>query len=237
MNNLVNNSIESEMSLSPTIFVPLLTNNNKTFKVRTLMDPGSGTNWIVVSLLKHVKHTVKGSEMLEVVTFSGTIKKKFPLVELLYEQPNGKPANFICYAHDTFTRHIAAKGMVDYVVQNSQNHCSLFNNLVDPASLEADHGRESQGIGLILCSSTINKIRTKEYIVSVPELDILLEPTIFGVAISGAIPPSLRNPENIIMANNIAPRVINNYQDPRLFLAKEEVSLPEDVNFMWGQEN
>ena len=67
------------MSLSPTIFVPLLTNNNKTFKVRTLMDPGSGTNWIVVSLLKHVKHAVKGSEMLEVVTFSGTIKKNVHL--------------------------------------------------------------------------------------------------------------------------------------------------------------
>ena len=234
--NLVNNSMEAEVSLSPTIFIPLISNNDGTFKVRTLLDPGSGTNWIVVSLLKFVKHTVKGSETLEVVTFSGSIRKRFPLVELLYKLPNGKAANIMCYVNDNYTRHIAPKGMLDYIIKKAKTKHSIFSNLVDPASLEADHGRDNQGIGLILCSSSINKLRTSEGIIPIPELDILLEPTIFGVAISGAIPSSLRHPDNIIMANNIAPKLIGNHQDPRLFLAKEEVTLPEDVDFMWGQE-
>ena len=81
---------------------------------------GSGTNWIVVSLLKHIEHTVKGSEMLEVLTFNGKIKKKFPLVEILYPLPGGKAANLICYAHDTFTKHVAVKGMTEFVVQHTK---------------------------------------------------------------------------------------------------------------------
>ena len=79
---MTNSSTNAEVSLSPTIIIPLLTGDsgNKYYRVRTLLDSGSGTNWIVVSLLKFIEHTVKGSEMLEVLTFSGKIRKKFPLV-------------------------------------------------------------------------------------------------------------------------------------------------------------
>ena len=78
VHNLLNNSSDAEMSLSPSIIVPLRTNDDEPFRVRTLLDPGSGTNWIVISLLKFLKHTVIGSETLEVVTFSGSIKKEIP---------------------------------------------------------------------------------------------------------------------------------------------------------------
>ena len=73
--------------------------------------------------------------------------------------------------------------------------------------------------------------------ITLHKIDILLEPTIFGVAISGAIPAYLRNPDNIIMANNIAPSLVNGHHDPRLFLTRDDVTLPEDVSFMWEQEN
>ena len=143
----------------------------------------------------------------------------------------------MCYAHDSYTRHITVKGMVDYIHSRSKTKYNCFDSLVDPASLEIDHGKQSQGIGLILCSSSINKIRTNGNVILIPEIEILLEPTIFGVAISGAIPLSLRNRDNIVLANNIAPRLVCSYKDPRLFLAKEEVTLPEDINFMWSKEN
>ena len=100
INNLVNNSSDAEMSLSPTIILPLRTNEDDSFRVRTLLDPGSGTNWIVVSLLKFVAHTVKGAEILEVVTFSGSIKKRFPLVELYYKGSNDRICSLMCYVHD-----------------------------------------------------------------------------------------------------------------------------------------
>ena len=85
INNFLNNSQQAEISISPTIIVPLNGNGNGPFKVRTLLDPGSGTNWIVKDLLHNVQYTKMGQEHLEVVTFSGNVKKKFPLVEVYYQ--------------------------------------------------------------------------------------------------------------------------------------------------------
>ena len=196
------------MSLSPTIIIPLRNNTDESFRVRALLDSGSGTNWITASLLKFVAHKVKGNDILEVVTFSGSVTKKFPLVELYYKDLNNTTWSLLCYVHDTFTRHTSAKGMVDYIISNSKIKYDLFDSLVDPASRDVDHSQESLGIGIILCSSTINRIRTKGNVIQIPELEILLEPTIFGVAISGAIPPCLQDQANIFLANKISPRLV-----------------------------
>ena len=75
------------MSISPTLIVPLLTNNQEQVRVRTLLDTGSGTNWIVESLLQRFTHTKKGYEMLEVATFNGIVRKKFQLVVVYYMDP------------------------------------------------------------------------------------------------------------------------------------------------------
>ena len=196
------------MSLSPTIIIPLRNNTDESFRVRALLDSGSGTNWITASLLKFVAHKVKGNDILEVVTFSGSVTKKFPLVEVFYKDLNNTTFSLLCYVHDTFTRHTSAKGMVDYIVNNSKIKYDYFDSLVDPASLDVDHSQESLGIGIILCSSSINRIRTKGNVIQIPELEILLEPTIFGVAISGAIPPCLQDQANIFLANKISPRLV-----------------------------
>ena len=210
---------KAEASISPTIILPLLTGekDKSLFKVRALLDSGSGTNWIVASLLKHVVHTVKGTERLEVITFSGKVYKKFPLVEVLYPTQSGKADNILCYAHDTFTTHVAVKGMVEYIRKEAKQKSDLLDRLVDPSSMEIDHANMSLGIGLILCSATINKLRTAESSWNIPNINILLEPTIFGVAISGAIPNTLRCPQATILAQNIAPRMVDYHQDPRLF--------------------
>ena len=196
------------MSLSPTIIIPLRNNTDESFRVRALLDSGSGTNWITASILKFVAHKVIGNDILEVVTFSGSVTKKFPLVELYYKDLNNTTWSLLCYVHDTFTRHTSAKGMVDYIISNSKIKYDLFDSLVDPASRDVDHSQESLGIGIILCSSTINRIRTKGNVIQIPELEILLEPTIFGVAISGAIPPCLQDQANIFLANKISPRLV-----------------------------
>ena len=56
---------EVELSLSPTVVMPLLTIQDKPYKVRVLMDSGSMTNWIVKDLLDKLNHTVKGHTSLE----------------------------------------------------------------------------------------------------------------------------------------------------------------------------
>ena len=90
---------------------------------------------------------------------------------------------------------------------------------------------------MILCSTSINRLRTSDKILLIKPLDILLEPTIFGVAISGAIPSTFRGQMHIILANNIAPMLVCRAQDPRLFLAEDDDdSIPDNVNFLWAQE-
>ena len=188
--------------------MPLIDNDNGPFKVRTLLDPGSGTNWIVKDLLQSVQYTKMGQELLEVVTFSGTIKKKFPLVEVYYQDDNGHKQNLMCYVYDVFTRHITVKGMPHYIITNAPNESPLFEKISDPASRDIDHGNQSQGIGIILCSTSINRLRTKTNILHIPELDILLEPTIFGVSISGAVPTCFKQNIEVVLANHIVPKLL-----------------------------
>ncbi|CAL4166751.1 unnamed protein product [Meganyctiphanes norvegica] len=176
-----------------------------------------------------------GQEQLEVVTFSGTIKKKFPLVEVYYQDGNGHKQNLMCYVYDVFTRHITVKGMPHYIIINAPNKSPLFNKISDPASRDIDHGHQSQGIGIILCSTSINRLRTKTNILHIPELDILLEPTIFGVTISGAVPTCFKQNIEVVMANHIAPILLRDESDKQLFTT--ENTLQEDLNFLWGQES
>ena len=100
------------MFISPTLVIPLLTRNNRQFRVRTLLDPGSGTNWIVGNLLKQVYYTTKGHETLEVATFNGTVKKSFPLVEVYYMDGNSSKQGLMCHVYEAYTRHITVKGIL-----------------------------------------------------------------------------------------------------------------------------
>ena len=230
-----NNARQAEMSLSPTLVFPLLDNNDHKFRVRTLLDPGSGTNWIVSDILSKVSYSKVGSEVLEVVTFSGNVKRKFQLVEVYYENEQQERLALRCYVIDEFTRHIAVKGMLSHIVANSPEKHELFDYMVDPASKDVDH-TDNQGIGIILCSNSINKIRKSEGIVLIPTLNILLEPTIFGVAISGEIPSFLRAYVDVIQANHIVPRLVKQIIDPELCVFEDETTLRQDIDFIWGQD-
>ena len=182
-----NNASQAEVSLSPTIIFPLINERGQCFRVRTLLDPGSGTNWIVKDLLSKVSYTKVGSEVLEVVTFSDTVKRKFHLVEVYYHNEKQEKVALRCYVIDDYTRHIAVKGMLSHIVTNSLDSHELFKYMIDPASDSIDH-KTNPGIGMILCSSSINKIRNKEKIVHIATLNILLDPTFFGVAKVGKFP-------------------------------------------------
>ena len=201
VHNMSNNARQAEVSLSPTIIFPLLDEEENCYRVRTLLDPGSGTNWITRDLLSKVSHREVGSEVLEVVTFSNTVKRKFQLVEVYYSNLCREKLALRCYVIDDYTRHIAVKGMLSHIATNSPESHEMFKYMVDPASSDIDH-KINPGIGMILCSSSINKIRNKEQTVIIPSLNILLEPTIFGVAVSGEIPLVLKHHVEIIQANN-----------------------------------
>ena len=173
------------MSISPTVIIPLYTGTDNPFKVRTLLDSGSGTNWVVKSVLKYVSHTKIRTEFMEVHTFHGSVKKKYDLVEIYYIDNQNNTQPIVCYVHDSYVRHIQLD-MADYIL-GQQSNCAPFTipgPLADPGDHNVSHGHESQGVGLVLSPATINKLRTLDPIIRIKELDLLLEPTIFGVVIT-----------------------------------------------------
>ena len=225
------------MSISPTLVVPLLSRQQSPFKTRALLDSGSGTNWIVSSILKHVQHTVKGAEMMEVHTFNGAVRKKYPLVEIYYKDAQDKVQSILCYVHDSYIRHIQLN-ITDWIKTNYD--CTPFQapiTLSDPSDKKVSHGYESQGVALVLCSATTNRLRTNHDMVHINQIDILLEPTIFGTAISGAIPEHLRSKANQVSVNCAVPSIINKVRDPCLFIEDDKAGLSDDISFLWNQEN
>ena len=126
VHNMSSSARQAEVSLSPTIIFPLLDDNEKFFKIRTLLDPGSGTNWIVRDILNKVSYSKVGSEVLEVVTFSDTVKRKFNLVEVYYRNEHQEKLALRCYVIDEYTRHIAVKGMLSHIIANSPDSHEIF---------------------------------------------------------------------------------------------------------------
>ena len=228
---------DAEISLSPTIVMPLLTTNNKPYTIRTLLDSGSMTNWIAKELLNKVKYTSKGHTLLEVFTMTGKIQKRFQLVEVYYNHKD-KNENLMCYVHSDFTKHITVKGLPEHIKCNSDVTQEQFEQIIDPATPDVDHRDISLGIGIILCTSSMNKLRTEEAVIHLKGLNILLEPTIFGIVVSGEVPQALRGSVNTVCGHNIVPRLVFKVTEP-LFRTEEgeEEALRENLHFLGSQES
>jgi len=109
----------------------------------------------------------------------------------------------------SYIRHIQLN-MTNYINSEYQNVTpfSLPLPISDPGDPHVDHGRESQAVGLVLCPASTNKLRTSHAIVHIRELDLLLEPTIFGMAISGSIPDRLRSTARNVSVSCAIPYII-----------------------------
>ena len=179
------------------------------------MDSGSMTNWIARDLLSNILYKTKGHTLLEVITMTGRERKKFELVEVFY---NGKDSvnSLICYVYDGFTKHITVQGMPRFLLSQDVLSQEQYQQIVDPASTNIDHESLSLGIGIILCPASINKIRNGTMI-HLDKLNINLEPTIFGIAISGEVPSSLKANINTIGTQCTAVVQVNSHVDvPKL---------------------
>ena len=75
-----------ELQVSPIMPVDLVcpSGQNGSYKVRTLLDSGTGTNWCHIDLLKYVQYNELGSVIMQVQVFEGFRKKRYRYVELFY---------------------------------------------------------------------------------------------------------------------------------------------------------
>ena len=229
---------EADISLLPTVIIPLVSSiKGKQYRVRSLLDSGSMTNWITKGLLKMLRYTVKGNNLLELNTMTGTVQKRFQLVEVYYRYENTE-YNVTCYVHEDFTKYATVKGLPEYIQKNSNITQEQMNKIIDPASKNVDHGNISLGVGMILGTSMINRISLDEKVIKLKGLNLKLEPTIFGTTVSGEVPQLLRSNFNTFCAYNTIPRLVEKAREP-LFRTEdaEEEQRKEDLHFLNCQES
>ena len=141
--------------------------------------------------------------------------KRFELVEVFY---NGKDKvnSLTCYVYDGFAKHVTVKGIPKLLQGQKILTKEQYDAIVDPASSAVDHAGMSLGIGIIMCPASISKIRCGPAIYF-DVLNISLEPTIFGLAISGEVPSTLKdNVSTICNHCTIALQVCSHATVPKL---------------------
>ena len=173
-----------DLSICPTLICPLSTYDSNSYKVRTLLDSGSSTNWIASEILPHIKYEIIGSKVLTVNTFSGRIRKRFKLIEAYFQY---KLLSIRCIVMDTFSEAQIIKGL-DKKIKNHVKHNIIksrtLHNWVNPAELPANHDDINKGCGLILASTAINSIKNKsEKQITLDKLDLVFDPTYFGLIV------------------------------------------------------
>ena len=205
--------INQEEAILPTLPIPLHSKEKGSYyKVNTLLDSGSTTNWITEDLLKNLDYKLHGDTDLEVYTINSIERKKFKLVEVYYTK-NNKRQGIMCYAHEKFTQHTRVRGMVEFIKENSRGISNeLIDSIIDPITAHSDHSKISRGVGMVLCSAAITRIRNGAS-KTLENIGILLEPTIFGTVISGRIPESLRSKTEQVCSFMTIPRTVQTLEE------------------------
>ena len=118
-----------ELHVSPTTLVDLVLKDNVGhFKVRTLLDSGSGTSWCHIDLLRHVKYNDLGSLSMQVQVSEGCRKKRYQYVELFYTV-DGKVGTIKCFVTDQYSWFNEIKGLAEYATKQLSE-----DTIIDPSS-------------------------------------------------------------------------------------------------------
>ena len=90
-------------TMTPTVIVPVKTEKDQSFKIRTLLDSGSGANWITRDILKFIKHESLGTCKVTVHHFGGVKSQKFQVVKIYIDTKNSLFKNmFITWSNVTW---------------------------------------------------------------------------------------------------------------------------------------
>ena len=143
-----------EIQISPIMHVNLVRKSKRddTYKVRTLLDTGSGSNWCHSDMLKYVQHNELGSKTMEVQVFEGFRKKSYKYVELFY-LVNGQEGTLKCFVTDQESWFNEVEGLTQYAASKLPE-----STIIDPC-LPCDHDKDTKKIALILGPHAANKLR------------------------------------------------------------------------------
>ena len=237
----------------PTIILPLSTPKDEVFKVRTLLDSGSGASWIAGQVLDKVKHDKLGSRKLKVMTLAGETTKKFRVVLVYFKvkySPVGKyhmqSCNEVkavqCFVLDSFVEHVMIEGMREYLVKYTDLTEQDLCNIVYPSEKDVDHKAMSMGIGLVLSNADASLVYpSSSRRINIQAHKLILDQTLFGLTLSGIIPQSLRDRTEYIQANFIRPMLAEDNEKHVIRLESDvkpdNAALLLDISFLWAKES
>ena len=101
---------------------------NGSYKVRTLLDSGTGTNWCHSDLLKHVQYNDLGSVVMQVQVFEGFRKKRYQYVELFYTI-NGLMGTLRCFVTTQYAWFNEVNGLTKFAASQLAD-----GTIIDPSS-------------------------------------------------------------------------------------------------------
>ena len=201
-------------TITPTVIVPVKTEKEQSFKIRTLLDSGSSANWITRDMLQFIKHESLGTCKVTVHHFGGVKSQKFQVVKIYIDTKNSLFKNKVdnkykdqisidCFVSEDFTFHRLVPGIIDYIRENYTLSEYVLNRIIEPDSLDISHANIHRGTGLILGNSVKIKIMgRKSTNIRLSRINLLLEQTIFGYVVSGTIPDKLMSKTNNITENS-----------------------------------
>ena len=230
------NSI-GKFAFLPTIILPLYTAKDSTYNVRTLLDSGAGHSWIAKAILNKVNYTRMPSQRLTIGTLAGSVKRKCKMVQVYFHTDTLVPIE--CFVLDDFIEHIMVYGMKNYLREETNLTSEVISRIVDPAEVKVDHANINLGTALILSNAATALICPRESTrLNLMEHRLFLEPTIFGIALSGEIPMRLRDKSRVVQAMSAIPKLKGEtlQNDVHAELGYQREVLEDEIKFLWDKE-
>ena len=204
-------------TITPTLIVPVKTDKNHSYRIRTLLDSGSSANWITKDVLKYIKFASLGTCKVKVHHFGGVSTHKYQVVQIYIDIRESLFKNEVdnihkdqisidCFVSNEFTFHRLVPGMVDYIRENYTLSNYVLNKISEPDSMNISHGNINKGTAMILSNASKIKIMgNKSTNIRLEKVNLLLEQTIFGYSISGKVPNKLIPKSHNIENNKVVP--------------------------------
>ena len=133
--------------------------------------------------------------------------------------------------------------MKNYLRRNTDIEEYKIEKVIEPSDMRIDHAHLSTGTALVLSNAATAlvcpRMSTRMNLV---EHKLLLEPTIFGTALSGEIPRELRDQSRVIQAMCATPKVhtddssvYNSHGDIHTELGYQKEVLEDEIKFLWDK--
>ena len=196
--------------------------DQNSISVRTLLDTGSGTNFICEKLLPYIKHDLIESKNMRISGINSTQVKTSNLVRIFINHENCPVKTVKCFTIPNLLSYNIDKHAFQKFIQN----CVGLPDLINPLEVKVDH---DEGLGMIIGPGTIRDICHKP-----PSYygNYLVDHTFFGPSVSGRLEPS--QPISTYMANLY--KTMNSFAEPDDYYFQSERDLNEKIELLENLE-